>query len=139
MPDRLRHGMERLGLQRAWGKLVDGPGQRGSGGEVPRFMVGDSDRSAYQVSVAVDKAGHDYAAGGVDEGGLARECEILEPPAGSDIVDTPVDDQNGAVLNEAEIPEVGPAPGTASSAQREELPGAPDQCGLRHRMGVYAG
>jgi hypothetical protein len=91
------------------------------------------------VGVSVHKAGHDHASAGIDEVGLAGEREIFQSAAGADVVDAPVDDQDRAVLNETEVFEIGPTAGTAGPAQREELAGAADQSGLRHRMGVYAG
>ena len=90
----------------------------------------DAERSAYEVRVAVDKPGQHQSPAGLDLAGLARQREILQSPAGPNVVYAPVDNQNRAVLNEAEVPESGPAAGTAGSAQRKELPGTPDQGGL---------
>jgi hypothetical protein len=91
------------------------------------------------VGVSVDKAGHDHAPGGINDVGLAGECEVFQAAAGSDIVDDSVDNQDRAVLNDTEVPKIGPAAGTAGPAQSKELPGAADQSGLKHWMGVYAG
>jgi len=128
-----------LRLQGAGRKFLKGTGERGSGGGIVCFKIGNSSRAAGEVGVSVDKAGHDYASAGIDEVGLAGQREVFQSAAGSDIVDDSVDNQDRAVLNDAEVPKIGPAAGTAGPAQSEKLPGAADQSGGRHSMGVYAG
>lgn len=81
----------------------------------------------YKVRVAIDEARHDHSAGRIDFVGLARQREIFHSPAGADFSDHAVDDQNRAVLNEPQAPEICPAPGAARSAQRQQLPGPTDQ------------
>src|ERR1700693_1608961 len=127
--------MQGLRLQCARRKVLDDPGQRlrAGCGRISRFVIGHPSGSAYQVRVTVDKPGHHHASTGVYQVCLARDGEVLQSTARSDLMDAAVDNQNGAVLNEAEVPEIGPAAGTARSAQRQELPGASYQSGARDR------
>ena len=84
------------------------------------------------MHVAVDEARQHHAAAGVHFLGAAREGEILQAPAGPHFDDQAVGDQYRAILNDAQVPEIGPAPGTARAAQSEQLPRAPDQGDFPH-------
>ena len=98
--------------------------ERGRPDVVPRFIIGYSGRPANQVRMTVDKSRHNHAASSID-GRAWRARQDFQSAAGTNIMDQPVDDKNRAILNEAKVSEIGPAPGTARSAQRQELPGAP--------------
>jgi hypothetical protein len=132
----LGHYVQRLRLEGTGRKFLNGSGERGSCGGIVCFKIGYSSRAAGEVGVGVDKAGDYHAPAGIDEVGLAGEREVFQSAAGSDVVDDSVDNQDRAVLNDAEVPKLGPAAGTAGTAQREKLPGAADQSGLRHWMGI---
>jgi hypothetical protein len=44
------------------------------------------------VGVAVHESWHDDTAAGIDEIGVSRQGEILQTPAGTDIVNAAIDD-----------------------------------------------
>jgi hypothetical protein len=53
--------------------------------------------------VAIDEAGHDDAAGGIDFEGLASLGQIFDAPGGADLNDVAVANEDRSVLNDAEL------------------------------------
>lgn len=74
--------------------------------------------------MTVDEARHHHTAGGVDDGGLARPCQVLEPSRRSDLYDDAIANQDGAIHNRIDFAQGLATPWLAVSPQRQQLPGA---------------
>jgi hypothetical protein len=108
---------------------MNGPEKRGmSTARVDDFLFGCSGqahvvvaqawRSTYHVSVAVDESRKHDAAARVDLFCIPGGSQVFHAPAGANLLNDSVSDENRAVLNQSEVMKIGAAPGAVRSAQR---------------------
>jgi hypothetical protein len=84
------------------------------------------------MDIAIHKTRHHYRRAGVNFFRAPRQSEILQPTAGANFGDHAIRDQYRAVLNNSQVSQIGPAPGTAGPAQRKQLSRAPHQRNFPH-------
>jgi hypothetical protein len=77
--------------------------------------------------VAIRETRQNDLAGYVDGLGGSSGCEVFNAPRGSDLVDSLTINEQSAVSDDAEIPELIPAPGRRWSAQCHQLTRTADE------------
>jgi hypothetical protein len=77
--------------------------------------------------MAVDESGHDYAPGCINLRGFARFSQVLHPAGGTHFHHFAIANQEGSIVNQAEIAKRRPATGAVGPSQRQQLAGAPNQ------------
>jgi hypothetical protein len=68
--------------------------------------------------VAVDESRKHDAAAGIDLLCASGSGQVFHAPAGANLLNDSISDENRAVLNQSEVVKIGAAPGAVRSAQR---------------------
>lgn len=79
------------------------------------------------MRVAVHEAGHYHAARGLNLLRVPRLGKVLDPPAGPNLVDPAVTDENRAVANQSQLRKLRPPPRPGGPPQGQQLACAANQ------------
>jgi hypothetical protein len=115
-----------------WAAAVLGDVRRLCAAE-PELVLAEARRSRREMGAAIDKARHDDATAGVDFFSAAGLREIIDSTAGTNFANEAVRNKDCAILDQAELSEVGAAAGTGRAAQRKRLARATNENYIGHQ------
>ena len=110
---------------------------RTSGGRVGVPVRCASRRGKQEVRVAVDKAGHDHPPGGINLKSAAGVRQVFEATRSAHFLDDAVANQQSAICNYAQFPQLGPAPRAIGTTQRDQLARPPNENSTRAKPQNY--